>query len=81
MLLGATLWIGATLVIAAGGLDVVGGAARQHAPLLATAGIAVVVAGPFLTLAAIAVSARRASLAAYAIATITIALLGALMAR
>jgi hypothetical protein len=80
ILLRATLWVGAWLVILAGMLDLGKGRWAEWGFWVAHAGIAVVIAGPFLTLIAIAISARRTSVTVYAMITIAIALAGALLA-
>jgi hypothetical protein len=80
ILLRATLWAGAGLVMVAGGIDLLGGNWIVVGQWVARVGIGVVLAGPFLTLLAIAVAARRASVAVYAAITIAVALLGAVLA-
>ena len=81
LLLRATLWSGAGLVVVAGALDLFGGHWVSAGLWMARIGVGVVIAGPFLTLIAIALAARRASVAVYAAITITVALLGAVLAR
>jgi hypothetical protein len=81
ILLRATLWTGAGLVVVAGAVDVLGGGWVSVGLWVARIGIGVVIAGPFLTLVAIAVAARRVSVAVYAAVTIAVALLGAVLAR
>jgi hypothetical protein len=80
ILLRATLWVGAGLVVVAGGIDLLGGNWTLVGLWVARVGIGVVLAGPFLTLVAIAAAARRRSVAVYATITLAVALLGALIA-
>jgi hypothetical protein len=80
ILLRATLWTGALLVIIAGMLDFGRGTWAVWGFWIAHVGIGVVIAGPFLTLIAIAASARRPSVTVYAMITIAIALAGAILA-
>lgn len=80
ILLRATLWTGAGLVIIAGGTNLLGSGWAQASLWIARIGIGVVIAGPFLTLVAIAAAARRVSVAVYAAVTIAVALLGAVLA-
>ncbi len=80
ILLRVTLWAGASLVFVAGMLDLGGGGWAAVGYWMAHIGIGVVIAGPFLTLIAIAASARRPSVTVYAMITIAIAVAGALLA-
>ena len=80
-LLRAGLWTGTALVTLAGILQLLIGTAGRWAWFAATAGIAVIVATPFVTLLAMAVTARRSVLGLYAGATLAFALLGILLAR
>ncbi len=80
-LLRAGLWTGTALVAVAGALRLLTGEAGRWAQLAASAGIAVIVAAPFVTLLAMAVRARRSVLGLYAAATLAFALLGILLAR
>jgi hypothetical protein len=79
-LLRAGLWAGTSLVAAAVARQLVGGDVGRWAPLVASAGIAVIVATPFVTLLAMAVMARRSVLGRYAAATLVFALAGILLA-
>jgi hypothetical protein len=81
VLLRVTLWAGAFLVMVAGALNVGGGGWAEWGQRVARVGIGVVIAGPFLTLVAIAATVRRGSVTAYAMVTIAIALIGAFLAR
>jgi hypothetical protein len=80
-LLRVALVAGVALVGVAGPLALAGGRAGRWAQLAAASGIAVVIAAPFVTLVAMAVSARRSVLVVYAGVTLVCALAGMLLVR
>lgn len=75
----AALWGGASCIVSAGLLDVVGW--TMPARVVGLVGIGIVVAAPFVILVGVVIVGRRSAAAGWALASLLITVLGYVLAR